>query len=62
MNTLLLIVSIITIVVAVIDLMIGCYICTRTNKNNFDIVLTVFIILAGVVAMLMGIAGLTLTI
>ena len=62
MNTLFHIVSIITIVVAVIDLMIGCYICTRTNKNNFDAVLTIFIIFAGIIAMFMGIAGLTLTI
>lgn len=62
MNTLFHIVSIITIVVAIIDLMIGCYICTRTNKNNFDMVLTVFIVLAGIVAMFMGIMGLTISI
>lgn len=62
MNTLLLIASIITIMVAIIDLMIGCYICTRPNRDNFDTVLTIFIVLAGVVAMLMGMAGLTLTI
>lgn len=62
MNTLLLIVSIITIIVAIIDLMIGCHICTRTNRDNFDIVLTIFIVLAGIAAMFMGIAGLTIAI
>lgn len=62
MNTLLLILSIITIIVAVIDLMIGCYICTRPKRNNFDIALTIFTVFAGVIAMLMGIMGLTVAI
>lgn len=61
-NTLMFIVSIITIMVAVIDLMIGCYICTGPKRDNFDIALTIFTVFAGVVAMLMGIMGLTVAI
>ena len=48
--------AIILIIIALVDMVFACYVCTRNERTKQEIILSLFMSLAGLIALFMGLA------